>query len=470
MVDNFEGVRLRTDLIANVLTDPNARKRHRQQLAEIASAHGLAGLILDYRGVPGDLYPMYSEWLGRLARDLHEVGSELVVVVPMPQRRAGGWDSSPASWSLLSAGVDGLRVLLPTDEPMEIDALDDLVRWALGQVDRRKLQLALPMQGRDVSDEGTVPVGFGSALARVLDMARSDAPPRLSPGEEAVVELPALRDAELVRDPTIGMWRFFTWDDSRKKHTVWINDAKGLTPAFEIAARYRVGLLALHGVEAGLDPALWPLVRRFQRGESIAGDDSDYQLEWQLLDETGEVVREAHQPLGVFSFRFQAPVDQGQYRLRVDLITGDGDLVAPGLPREVAVAPPPPPPPTPTPPRLLIEPTRSSPATRPPPVDELAISRAPVLANVTPADVDRDDADAVVSLPEGVLRDGPGVQHAVVSSVRQGERLTLTGRSANEKWYLVTIEATGVSGWIRDEFVSLNVDPAGVPVVPEASG
>jgi hypothetical protein len=116
---------------------------------------------------------------------------------------------------------------------------------------------------------------------------------------------------------------------------------------------------------------------------------------------------------------------------------------------------------------LLIEPTRSSPATRPPPVDELAIDREPVRANVTPMGVARDDADALVSLPEGVLRSGPGVQHPVVSSVRQGERLSLSGRSANEKWYLVTIEATGVSGWIRDEFVSLSVDPVGVPVISD---
>jgi hypothetical protein len=281
------------------------------------------------------------------------------------------------------------------------------------------------------------------------------------------VELPLLREAELVRDPTVGMWRFYTWDDRRDRHTIWINDAKGLTPAFQIAARYRLGLVALHGVEAGLDPALWPLVRAFRRGTEIATTDADYQLEWQLTSESGEVIREARQPLGTFTFRFNAPAEEGAYRLRVNLVTTDGDLVAPGVARDVTVAPAPPPPPTPTPLTLLIEPTRSSPATRPPPADEVSIDRDPVLANVTPESVDRQEADAVVALPEGVLRTGPGVQHPVVSSVRQGERLLVGGRSANERWFLVTIESTGVTGWIRDAFVGLNIDRDSVPIVEE---
>lgn len=467
VVDNREGVRVRSDLVANMLANPESRKQHRKVLAELARRRSLAGLILDYRLIPGDLQSIYAEWLARLGRDLREVGAELVVVVPMPIRRAGGWDSSPASWSALSAGADGLRVLLPADEPLEIEALDDMVRWALGQVDRRKLQLGVPVEGRDVSEEGTIPVGFGPAFARVLDMARSDAPARLSPGDTAVVELPALREAGLMRDPGVGMWRFDTWDDVRRKHTVWINDARGLRPAFEIALRYRLGQLALHGVEAGLDPALWPLVRSFRLGGLDPPSANDYQLEWQLLADDGRVAREARQPLGVADFRFRAPADEGHYRLRVDLVTGDGNLVAPGLPRDLTVGPAPPPPPTPTPPTLLIEPTRSSPATRPPPADELTINRPPVTANVTPSDSEREAADAVVSLPEGVLRGGPGVSHPVVSSIRQGERLNMVGRSTNGKWYLVSVEATGVTGWVRDEFVELNVDPSSVPTLSE---
>jgi uncharacterized protein YgiM (DUF1202 family) len=72
-------------------------------------------------------------------------------------------------------------------------------------------------------------------------------------------------------------------------------------------------------------------------------------------------------------------------------------------------------------------------------------------------------------MPEGVLRAGPGVQQAVVSSARQGERLGVVGRSENARWYQVRIEATGVVGWIRDEFIDLNIDSSTIPIV-ESTG
>jgi hypothetical protein len=265
------------------------------------------------------------------------------------------------------------------------------------------------------------------------------------------------------------MWRFYTWDDLRQKHTVWLNDALGLRPAFEIAARYRLGRLALHGIEAGLDPALWPMVRAFQRSGEAAATEEDYQLAWKLTDSEGKVVREAQQPLNVSEFRFRAPELEGSYELKVDLVTSAGSLVAPGPARHVTVGAPLPPPPTATPQMFFVDPTPESAATRPPPPDELSIDREPVRADVPPSNAPGPEAeapsDAVVSMPEAVLRAGPGVQHEVVSSARQGELLAVLGRSANQRWYQVRMEATGVVGWIRDEFVDLNVDPDALPVV-----
>jgi hypothetical protein len=264
------------------------------------------------------------------------------------------------------------------------------------------------------------------------------------------------------------MWRFYAWDDMRQKHTVWLNDALGLRPAFQIAARYRLGRLALHGIEAGLDPALWPMIRAFQRSGEAPAVEEDYQLAWQLTDQEGRVVREAQQPLNVAEFRFRAPDIEGSYELKVNLVTSAGGLVAPGPARPVTIGPPLPPPPTPTAPVFFLDPTPESAATRPPPPDERSIDREPVRADVDTSLVTgmgtEQPSDAIVSMPEAVLRAGPGVQHEVVSSARQGELLAVLGRSSNQRWYQVRMEATGVIGWIRDEFVDLTIDPDSLSV------
>jgi hypothetical protein len=473
VIDNLESNRTRYDLITNILSRPESRENHRRAIVGIARDASLAGVVLDYRGVPGDLMPLYADWLTRLNHDLDHVGADLIVTVPMPRGEADQWDPSPYTWRPLGAAVDGLRVLLPDDKPPGIADLDGMVRWALQSVERQKLQLSVTARGRDILDDPGVtevkPIGFGEALAKILDMAEADAPRRLSPAESATVELRTVAVSGLSRDPTTSQWQFAYWDGSRRPHTVWLNDASGLKPAFDIAARYRLGRLDLDGVSAGLDPSLWQLVQTF-RDEGRAELDPKayaYQLDWQLLDDTGAVVREAVQPVDATTFQFRAPEAEGSYRLSVDLVDGNGRLVAPGSTVPVTVGPPPLPTPSPTPLVVLIAPTPENPVTMPPPSDELAIHRDPILANVTAQAVVSDVYDASVIMPDSVLRAGPSTQTAVAGDIDVGDRLDVMGRSSDARWYWVRVAATGVTGWAYADVIELRVDGGSVPEILE---
>ena len=208
VVTNADQGRWRPDLINNLLIQPPARARHRNEIVTIVRRDGLDGVVLDYRDIDADLQRTYEGWLGRLADDLHHVGAKLVVAVPMPVSSSTGWNEAPADWRAMAAASDGLRVILPDDAPLKISTLTSLMEWAVRRVDRRKLQLAVPVQGRDVmAEEGAPeirPIGYGEALSKVLDMAASDAPPRISPGETARVSLPTLSQAELRTRPGRG--------------------------------------------------------------------------------------------------------------------------------------------------------------------------------------------------------------------------------------------------------------------------
>jgi hypothetical protein len=471
VLDNRQGQRLRTDLANNILIRPESRRRHREAIGELAQRDELAGVVLDYRGIDIDLQPIYADWLARLADDLHRDGRELVVTVPMPRQTASGWDEAPFSWSRLGSAVDGLRVLLPGDAPLETEALDSLLRWALGSVDRRRLQLAVPVQGRDIVGQEAMLVGYGTALAPILDMARADAPDRITPGSETTIDLPTIRAAGLGRDAATGMWRFAYWDANRREHTVWLNDAAGLRPAFEIAARYRLSQVVLDGVEAGLDPALWSMVKSFiATGRPIVPTVS-YRLQWQLIDSNGEIVHEALQPLTESTFVVRAPDRQGSYRLSVNLVTEEGRLAAVGSAAEVRVAPPPPPPPTPTPLTIILAPTPETVITAPAPRDEAEIARTPVRVSQAADTATPSPRDGVVTFATAALRAGPGTDFDLISDLRVGERFSAEGRSTDGRWLYLRLGGTGVEGWALAELVSVGLPVEALPVLlPQPTG
>jgi len=448
VVENREGDRVRGDLISNVLIRPETRRAHRAELLRIAREDDLDGIVLDYLEVPDDLQPALADLVGRLRRDLAPHDIDLVVTVPMPRWIGQRWDGGAVRWRELGDAA-GVRVRLPDDRPLEIDVLDGMVRWALGAVDRRHLQLALPVWGRDIVDGQVKRIGFGEALELVLDMARSDAPRRISPGVEAEIDLPTMRAAELGRDPDTGMWRFHYWGANRRRHTVWLNDAAGLEAAFNVAAYYRLGRLTLDGVTAGVDPRVWRMARQFVEEGRVEAEVVRYALAWRMVDTDGNVVRSSLQDLTEATFRFEAPITEGEYRLEANLVTQSGQPAAVGQPLAVRVAQPPPPSPTPTVFALRRLPTPESVPTAPPPLDEAGPTRTPIRIGGGVPDAPTDeDWDGEVAFAEAALRTEPDVSSRDISDLKRGDRLIILESSDDGLWLRVRLLSTGVEGWV----------------------
>lgn len=471
VADNREPNRVRGDLVNNLLTRPESRRRHRAELVRAAVDDGLAGIVLDYAAIDEGLADAWAEFVALLGDDLRRAGKRLVVTVPMPTFAAGEWSSGHVEWRRLGDGADAVRVRLPDGAPLSTAELDGLVQWCLTAVDRRKLQLALSVQGQDIVDNVVTPISYGDALARILDLARSDAPDRISPGVETTIELPTIAAAELGKDPATQRWRFYHWDANRRRHTVWLTDVEGLRPVFVTAAYYRIGAIVLDGVSNGVDPFLWRMVRTYLvDGEARSGQAS-YRLRWQILDAAGAVVQQADQPLDATTFTFEAPRAVGEYRLSVNLMTGDGELAAPGPDAVVAVAPPPPPTPTPTPFTIEILPTPETVETAAPPSDELR-ARAPVTIG---DDADRAAADvafdAMLDVADTALRAEPSTASRELSTLRKGDRLIRLDASDDGRWWLVRVGSTGLEGWVLATFV-VTPTPTVPPTVtpPPAAG
>ncbi len=465
VLDNREGQRVRSDLVNNMLVSREARQRHREAIVEIVRRDRLAGVVIEYDGVRGDRQGLFGDWLGRLAIDLHNLGAELVVSLPTPSRRGDTWDGQPYDWFRIGQVADAVRIKLPDTPPLPIDEMDSLVRWAFGTVPRHRLQLALPAMGRDQVDSEVTAIAFGDALARILDMAQADAPRWIQPGATVEVDLPTVRAAHLGRELDTGQWRFDYWDANRRRHTVWLNDAASLKPAFDIAQRYRLGRIALDGFTTGIDPSLWRMTTTFLRHGTAATTVDRYFLTCRLVDARGVVVQEISQPLHETRFEFRAPVVEGNYRMLLGLTAPDGRALVTGAAVGLTVARAPEPTATLPVTTYRLLPTAETVITVPPPPDELRLQRTPVRASVPGTATPIADFDAITLYPMGELRAAPSFEAEKISDLRPGEVMLVVGRTPDGNWLNVVLLATGLSGWLRAELVELRKPLQSVPVV-----
>lgn len=465
VLDDREGSRRRPDLVHNLLVSRSARQRHRQAIVEIVRRDGLSGVVIEYDGVTSELQPVYAEWLGRLASDLHRHGAELVVSLPAPARRVQTWDAAPYDWVAIGQAADAVRIRLPDAPPLAIADLDSLVRWAFGSVPRYRLQLSVPAMGRDVVDGTVQPIAFSDALARILDMAQADAACWARPGTPIKMELPLLRAAQLGRELDTGQWRFYWWDGNRRRHTIWLNDAAALKPAFEVAQRYRLGRIVLDGFTTGIDPNLWRMASTFQRHGVAATTVDRYILTWQLVNDRAEVVQTIEQPLDQPWLDFLAPTTEGEYRMVMSLSGVDGRILVSGASANLTVSRAAEP--TPTLPVMVykILPTAETVATAPPPPDEARLQRTPVRVRTAGTPTVVADFDAISLYPKGELRAAPSFDAERISDLRPGEVMTVLGRTADSQWLQVVLLATGLQGWLRVELVELKKPLASLPVI-----
>ena len=96
---------------------------------------------------------------------------------------------------------------------------------------------------------------------------------------------------------------------------------------------------------------------------------------------------------------------------------------------------------------------------------------SPAAAPATPAVASSDSMQAVpradvqvVGTPEAVVRSGPGTEHAIVTTVHEGQVLALDARSG--VWDHVELR-DGTSGWVHQDYLRVYVDPRRFEFVPD---
>lgn len=368
-----------TASLADILADPARRQRHLEAVVGLALAGGYPAVQLDYR-LDAAQREAFSAFITDLAATLHEQHRSLLVWVGAPvQVAVTRWDTGAYDWAAISEAADRLQVPLPADPAaLAQGQTEALLTWAVGQVERSKLQAVVSWRNLDVSEEGVSTVSVTEALARLGPLKSTAAGDSLQPEEQVILALSGLTSGVLEVDPTLGMLHFLGPDQAGKTHQFYLQTDASLSKWLQRIAEYNLVGVVLEGL---LDEApagqTWELLQAY-RALDVPSVESEPTWVWTIIaaNTPTETLKVETQPLAKVNYTWTAPGIPGEYQVEVALSTDKQASAQPVASLALNIAPASTPTPSPTltptpaptrPPTPTLTPTPTSPPTPPPP-------------------------------------------------------------------------------------------------------
>ena len=421
-----------------------------------AVAEGYAGIHLDYQGVPAAQSAAYTDFATRLADALHAEGQQLALTLDTPTPVDNSWDTGGQNWTALGRLADVVYLRMPLDPTVYGDggAAEQLVSWATGQIDRRKLNLLLTAGAVNKVGEAFTELPAAQALASLGTLEIAGDATAIEPGAEVEVALSGSA-TPLEWDGEALAYRY-TFEQAGQPQTVWLITEAALLDRLQLARDYNLRGATLRGLELGSGAAYAAALNSFL-GAGEAPQPGGAAIAWTVRDAADSIVASATGTELTFAWTAANP---GDYRVQAGLVLGDTTADLGELPVTVggaAVAEAP----TATPeatPEAPSEATTAAPTTG----GAATPAATAATANLGAAG----EATAQVNLPSNI-RTGPGVIYGVVAGGAQGGTiLKLLGRNATGDWLNIALPS-GAEGWIAKGLVTINTgfDPNTLEVV-----
>jgi hypothetical protein len=400
----------RTDLLANTITDAGLKSVQINTLAEFVATKNYNGVALDYRGADPMLRGTFSAFVDELATRLHKDGKELILFMDRPLQLSNeAWETFGYDWTALGAASDG--VVLPTFEnPVAYvpnGQAESLLSWAVGQVNRYKLLMAVPAHATEQAGNYFIPRSFQDAIAPIMGQVATDSDV-VEPGSAVNAQLQsAIVASPLQTDTEKGLNWYRYRGQSGEERLVFIENAASLTTKLGIASKYNLAGVVTNAEEVGdYDPKIWNVLEQYVANQIPSTPEGTLVVDWKATDSQGNVVQEQQAPLSQ-AVQLVLPEAPDTYSISAEIKEGNEVISKQGA-VQVAVATFTPVP-TPTP---QATPT---PEASPPPTP------LPYAVAIATGDTN--------------LRQGPGTNYPRVGMLKQGEQLKIIGKNDAGNWW-----------------------------------
>ena len=142
------------DLVTNVLQNANLRSTLIQNIVQLVNGNVYAGVDLDIRNLPADSRALYTSFVADLAKELHKSNKLLSVTLPSPvQISDDEWKTDGYDWKAIGRAADAVKVSVLASPSDYLARMDSTLTFAVGQVERSKVQVILSTYSRVAADD-----------------------------------------------------------------------------------------------------------------------------------------------------------------------------------------------------------------------------------------------------------------------------------------------------------------------------
>lgn len=447
-----------TTSLSSLLSDAAAMENNIQELVNQAATGGFSGVNLDYQGVTPEKREAFTSFVHNLAQALHNQNLDLIVTLEAPVLVNSVWDTAGQDWQAIGRIADVIYAQLPLNPTAYGDngEAQQILEWATRQIDRRKLSALVSVNAIDSVGDVRREVASDKALTNFGELQFVQGSPEVELGEPIEVALSGTA-SDLEWDPESLTYRY-SYEQAGQAHDVWLSSEAVLSYQGRLPNRLHVRGLAVRGLGQLANGEGYSSALESYLGGGDSPQPESAAIVWVVEDETGGVL--ASDSGSNMTFAWAGSELPGTFTVRADFAQGNSVANLGTLDIEV------------------IEGDEPTPTPEPEEEQVAEVQETPEATAVAPpTSVDPGDADAVVNTPSNV-RKGPGLAYGIIGGLQTGERVSLTGRNADQTWYQIQM-ADGGNGWVFAQLLTLNpaldagalaiieVEP---PVVADAGG
>jgi len=437
LLSNVEDGNPRTDLINNLLLDPGRQDNQLNAVEQYVTQANFRGVVVDYRDV--DPLPSaradFVYLMTRMADRLHAINKEVIVRVSSPvQISAEEWNTDGYDWMALSKVVDKLVIPAPVDPRAyrENGEMSAMLLWATETIERRKLQIELPVQSVETVGNYIFVLGFEEAFAPLLGKVRAET------GNEGEVTI-SLDNPQLVsllaKDPETQAYYYKYQDAQGVERTVYIEDSSSVSHKLNLLSKYNIKDVALHPPSnVDIDQNIWSVLLQFQTNVALSATNDQVAVAYTIYDGAGQVVTNNVRPLDDSRFSFATALGLDQLQVMTQLVGSRGQALSQAFSSQIASSA-----------LAAVAPAAANAGT-----GESAEATEEIAVVESKAALPRINANTIVN-----VRKGPGTNFDVLGQILPENSYQAVSREGD--WWEIEIGGSE-NGWIIDEFVIQNND------------
>jgi spore germination protein YaaH len=390
MIGNYDDPRATDpETVELILSNTALRAEHISQITSVAIQNGYDGVMIDYRDLSDTSRDVFSVFMAELNTSLADAGLSLGVVVPSAIYTGDVWQTGAYDWQALGQVVDYMKVRT-TIAPQafmagETEPIQMMLRWAIDQVDRRKILLSLTAQSIREVDGAYTRIGYDEAIAAmgdvVIEPASVSETGSIEPGSEILASLSGADAVAGVDDALNAPFIDYSDENGGGLGRIWLTNDSALRYRMERTVSFALGGVAFDDLlSSDLVEGLDGTILSYKAQADVVSSPTDLSLRWSIEGSDG-VIDEVYTGLGEDLMVTLAAPD-GNYAINIAVVSDDqtesqrtGAAVALFAPTSTLT-------PTPTPTATPI------PSATPTPIPVTYVPAATASGNATPSDTE----------------------------------------------------------------------------------